>query len=177
MIGTTAARLTIGALFAGHGAQKLLGWFEGPGMEGTKQMTASLDLAPVTPNAYAVALSEGLGGALFAAGLATPLAGSALIGTMITAVRKVHLPNGPWVTKGGYEYNLVLIAAITALTEVGPGKASLDHLFGTEKSGWKWALGSLALGAAASTAVIEVGRRNAAANPAPASDPAAEATN
>jgi putative oxidoreductase len=171
MIATTAARVTIGALFAGHGVQKLFGWFGGPGIEGTKQMTQSLQLGPVTPNAYAVGLSEGLGGAMFAAGLATPLAASSLIGTMITAIRKVHLPNGPWVTSGGYEYNLVLIGAVAALTEIGPGRISLDHLLGTERSGWKWALGALALGAASSTAVIEAGKRQAAAAPA-ATEPA-----
>ena len=165
MIARTAARFTIGALFAGHGAQKLFGWFGGPGLEGTKQMTQSLGLAPVTPNAYAAGLSEGLGGAMFAAGLATPLAASSLIGTMITAIRKVHFPNGVWVTQGGYEYNLVLIAAVTALTEIGPGTVSLDRILGTERSGPKWALAALALGAAASTAVIEVGKRQAAAQP------------
>ena len=46
-----------------------------------------------------------------ALGLATPLASAALIGTMLTAIQRVHLKNGPWVTKGGYEYNVVLIAA------------------------------------------------------------------
>jgi putative oxidoreductase len=181
MFATTAARVTIGALFAGHGSQKLLGWFDGPGLEGAKQMTKSLDLAPVTPNAYAVGLSEGLGGALFAVGLATPLAASSLIGTMITAIRKVHLPNGPWVTKGGYEYNLVLIGAVAALTEAGPGPISLDHLLGVETSGWKWALAALALGAVTSTAVIENGKRLAeresagpsAEDPADGSAPAA----
>ena len=39
---------------------------------------------------------------------------------MITAIRKVHAPKGPWVTNGGYEYNLTLIAAMLTLAEVGP---------------------------------------------------------
>ena len=45
---------------------------------------------------------------------------------MITAIRKVHLAKGPWVTNGGYEYNLTLIAAMLALTEAGPGRPSVD---------------------------------------------------
>ena len=112
MIGNLAARVAIGALFVGHGTQKLFGWFDGPGFEGTQQMTKNLNLHPAKPNALAVGVSEAGGGALLALGLATPLAASTLIGTMITAIRKVHLTNGPWVTKGGYEYNLVLIAAL-----------------------------------------------------------------
>ena len=41
---------------------------------------------------------------------------------MVTAIRKVHAPKGPWVTEGGYEYNLALIAAMAAITETGPGQ-------------------------------------------------------
>ena len=29
---------------------------------------------------------------------------------MTTAIRKVHLPNGPWAAEGGWEYNAVLMA-------------------------------------------------------------------
>ena len=29
---------------------------------------------------------------------------------MLTAIHRVHLKNGPWLTDQGYEYNLVLIA-------------------------------------------------------------------
>jgi putative oxidoreductase len=157
-----ATRAVVGGLFIGHGTQKLFGWFGGPGREGTEQMMTSLELRPGKHHALAAGASEALGGALVAAGLATPLASSALIGTMITAIRKVHLRNGPWVTNGGYEYNLVLIATLLSLAESGPGELSLDHAFGIERRGLKWALTALALGAAASTAVIEYGRRQGA---------------
>jgi len=167
MIGNLAARVAIGALFVGHGTQKLFGWFDGPGFEGTQPMTKNLNLHPAKPNALAVGISEAGGGALLALGLATPLAASTLIGTMITAIRKVHLKNGPWVTKGGYEYNLVLIAACAAIAEHGPGPISLDHLLGIEKSGAKWSVAALALGAAVSSAVIAAGAKAAPAAPAP----------
>ena len=55
-----------------------------------------------------------------------PVAAGLITGTMITAIRKVHAPKGPWVTQGGYEYNAVLIAAMVALTETGPGRPSVD---------------------------------------------------
>ncbi len=52
--------------------------------------------------------------------------------------------NGPWAANGGWEYNAVLIGAVTALAETGPGDLSLDHALGTERSGPEWALASLA---------------------------------
>ncbi len=152
------ARLVIGGLFIGHGTQKLKGWFGGPGIDGTTGMMESLDMHPPRRHAVAAGVSETAGGALLAAGLLTPLASSALIGTMITAIQKVHLANGPWNTKGGYEYNLVLIAALLALAEEGPGSLSLDGAVGLRTQGLPWSLGALALGAAASTATIETGR-------------------
>ena len=61
------------------------------------------------------------GGALLAAGLATPAAAAAITGVMATAIRTVHQPNGPWVTENGWEYPAVIIAAVLAIAEVGPG--------------------------------------------------------
>lgn len=156
-----AARVTIGGLFVGHGAQKLKGWFGGPGLEGTEGMMKSLEMHPPRRNAVAAGVTEVAGGALLALGFATPLACASLIGTMITAIRKVHLPQGPWVAEGGYEYNLVLIAGLLALAEEGPGDVSLDAALGVERTGVVWSLVALALGAGASTASIELGRRNA----------------
>jgi putative oxidoreductase len=156
-----AARVTIGGLFVGHGAQKLKGWFGGPGLERTEGMMESLEMHPPRRNALAAGVTEVAGGSLLALGLATPLACASLIGTMITAIRKVHLPQGPWATEGGYEYNLVLIAALLALAEEGPGDVSLDAALGSERTGVPWGLAALALGAGASTASIELGRRNA----------------
>jgi putative oxidoreductase len=49
-----------------------------------------------------------------------------LTGVMTTAIRKVHLKNGPWASKGGYEYNAVLIAAMAAIADTGPGRPSVD---------------------------------------------------
>src|SRR5947209_4331600 len=126
-LGLTALRLVVGGLFAGHGAQKLFGWFGGHGLEGTGHFFESLGLRPGRRHATAAGATEAGGGALLALGLLTPAAAAGLIGTMFTAIRKVHGPKGPWVTDGGYEYNLVLIAAVIALADVGPGDWSLDH--------------------------------------------------
>jgi len=160
-IGRFVARGVIGSLFIGHGAQKLFGSFDGPGIEGTSGMMESIDMRPARRNAYAAGASEAGGGALLLAGLATPLACAALIGTMITAVRKVHLPNGLWATNGGYEYNVALVAFLVALAEDGPGDVSLDRVLGTERTGPGWGLLALVLGVAASTLAVEAGRSGA----------------
>ena len=70
--------------------------------------------------------AEAVGGALLTLGALTPVAAGLITGTMITAIRKVHAPKGPWATDGGYEYNLTLIAVMLALTETGPGRPSVD---------------------------------------------------
>jgi putative oxidoreductase len=167
-----AARGLIGGLFIGHGTQKLLGWFGGPGMSGTESMMQSLGMHPTRRNALAAGVTETAGGTLLALGLGTPLASAGLIGTMTTAIRKVHAPNGPWVSQGGWEYNAVLIAALTVIAEQGPGAASLDHALGLERSGPAWGLGALALGVAASFATVELAHRSAP--PVPPVGPADE---
>jgi putative oxidoreductase len=172
-IGRFLVRLIIGGLFVGHGTQKLRGWFGGPGVAGTEQMMDALKLHPPRRNALAAGATETAGGALLAAGLATPLAAAGLIGVMLTAIRTVHLPNGPWAANGGYEYNLVLIAALLGLVDGGPGELSLDRALGIHDTGPEWALGALALGAAASALTVELGRRtaNKAVGAGPATPP------
>jgi putative oxidoreductase len=141
-------RLVVGGLFFGHGTQKLFGWFDGHGLDATAQGFEQMGMRPGKRNAVAAGVAEAGGGAALALGLATPLSAATLTATMLTAIHRVHLKNGPWLTKGGYEYNLVLIAAVLALAETGPGRPSLDAALGRERSGPGWALAALALGAA-----------------------------
>ena len=171
------ARVTIGLLFVGHGTQKLFGWFGGHGPEGTAQFFDSLGLKPGGRNAVLAGLSEAGGGALFAAGAATPLAAAAVSGSMITAIKTTHWEKGVWMTSGGYEYNLVLLASVFGLTENGPGRWSVDGMLGRERWGTRWALAALAAGAAGSAAVIAAAAREFAdettEEPAPEREPAA----
>ncbi|HEY2222086.1 DoxX family protein [Actinomycetospora sp.] len=152
-IGMAVLRLVVGLLFVGHGMQKLAGWFGGGGIDGTAQGFESMGLKPGRDNAVAAGASEAGGGALLAAGLATPLAATMISGAMASAFYHVHMPNGPWVTKGGWEYNAVLTAVVFAVAAVGPGKLSLDHALGIERSGAGVALGALGVGALGSAAV------------------------
>ncbi len=146
-IGRLLLRLAVGGFFIGHGTQKLFGWFGGNGLDATAQSFEQLGLRPGKPNAIAAGVAEAGGGALLATGLATPLAASVRTATMLTAIDTVHAKNGPWLTNGGYEYNVVLIVAVLALVEVGPDGLSLDAIRGRERSGSRWALAALLTGA------------------------------
>ncbi|MFZ0044159.1 MAG: DoxX family protein [Solirubrobacteraceae bacterium] len=166
-IGRLILRVVVGGYFFGHGTQKLFGWFGGHGPDATGQFFENLGLRPGKQHALAAGGAEAGGGALLVLGAATPLASSVLIATMLTAINRVHLKNGPWVSDQGYEYNLVLIAVALALAETGPGSPSIDDARGSTMHGPGWALVALllgALGAAGAHAVAE-------AAPAPAPEP------
>jgi putative oxidoreductase len=149
-VGRFLLRASIGGFFIGHGTQKLFGWFGGHGLAATGQFFESIGLRPGRRQALAAGIAESGGGTLLAAGLATPAAAAALTAVMLTAIRAIHLEKGPWVSEGGYEYNVVLIAGVLALTDLGPGDWSLDSALGLERRGAKWMLGALAAGAAGS---------------------------
>jgi putative oxidoreductase len=144
MLAITLVRILIGALFIGHGTQKLFGWFGGHGPEGTGQFFESLGLRPGKRNAIAAGAAEAGGGALLATGMATPVAGAALHSVMTSAIRHVHAEKGPWSSDGGWEYNAVLMAAVLAIVE--------------ERNGTTWALASLAAGVAGSLIASEIAR-------------------
>jgi len=112
--------------------------------------------------AFLVAVSE-TSGLVFALGLVTPLAALALATTMVVAVGTVHWKNGFFSTKGGYEFNLALWAAVIAVAAIGPGRFSLDRAFGWDDnlSGVWWGVGVLAASLAAAGAVLASRRKSA----------------
>ncbi|HKG65819.1 MAG TPA: DoxX family protein [Solirubrobacteraceae bacterium] len=165
-VGRLLLRGVVGPLFVGHGTQKLFGWFDGHGPDATGGFFESIGLRPGKRHATAAGWSETLGGVLLTLGALTPVAQTLITGTMVTAIRKVHAQNGPWVTANGFEYNLTLIALTAALTETGPGSPSVDAaLFGDSLKGKGWALAALAAGVAGSYLVTE---RMVEATPEPA---------
>ncbi len=154
-IGRLFLRGVVGPLFVGHGTQKLFGWFGGHGLDGTGGFFENLGLRPGKRHATAAGAAEAGGGLLLTLGALTPLTAAMISGTMITAIRKVHLSKGPWVTEGGYEYNLALIGAMAALAEVGPGRPSVDAALFPNFKGKGWTLAALAAGAAGSYLATE----------------------
>ena len=156
-VGLLLLRLGAGGVLAAHGAQKLLGWFGGHGIEGTGQFMESVGYAPGRASATAAGLAEAGGGTLLALGLATPAAGAAAAGAMAGAAA-VHAPNGFFNQEGGYEYAATLGLAATGLAVTGPGRLSLDHALGHALDrGW---MVPAALGATAAVTAVIVGARN-----------------
>ena len=127
ILGLLILRVGIGLILAARGAQKLFGWWGGPGMAKWAESVQRLRIRPATPWAWIAALSEFGGGLLLALGLLSPLGSLAIIGAMLVAIATVHLANGFWNGKRGYEFNLSLILAAAALALTGPGGYSLDN--------------------------------------------------
>ena len=149
--GIAILRAVVGGLFIGHGLQKLLGKFGGPGLDGTAGLFETLGLRPGKFHATAAGVAETGGGALLVAGAATPLASAAVTGTMTVAIKTVHAPKGPWVTEGGYEYAAVMMATVFAITAAGPGALSIDR----RSWGTGWALAQLAAGVAGGLGMVK----------------------
>jgi putative oxidoreductase len=126
--GLLLLRLVVGLTLAAHGSQKLFGWFGGSGIGGWIGVVERLRIRPAQPWAWIAACSEFAGGLLVAAGLLWPLGSFAIVGAMLVAIATVHWPKGFFVTKGGFEFNLTLIASALALALTGPGPYSLDGL-------------------------------------------------
>ena len=143
--GILLLRIVVGTTIAGHGLQKLLGWFDGPGLKGVEQMFRKLGFPAAAAMAVLAALAE-TGGLLFAVGLLTPLAALGIAIVMLNAIGSVHWKNGFWNSAGGFEFPLVMLAAVVAVAATGPGRFSADAAIGWERSisGLWWGVGALA---------------------------------
>jgi putative oxidoreductase len=165
--GLLGLRLTLGGYLAAHGAQKLFGALEGPGLDETATQFHHVGLKPSRAMAALAGGSEFVGGLLTAAGLADPVGPVAIAGAM-TVATTVHGDNGPMGAKGGYELALSNLAAGLALAATGPGRYSLDAVLGRRlpKPLVKLTVaGAAALTAYNVAAVIRTRRQKASAAP------------
>ena len=127
-------RLMLGLVIFPHGAQKVLGWFGGYGLEGTLAFFTHTMNIPYVFAVLAIA-AEFLGSIGLIVGLLTRVAAFGIACNMGVAIFMVHLPNGffmNWTGKQageGFEYHLLVIAIALALMIKGGGRWSLDGLF------------------------------------------------
>ncbi|MBI3080584.1 MAG: DoxX family protein [candidate division NC10 bacterium] len=127
-------RLALGAIFIGHGGQKLFGWFGGYGPKGTIGYFQQALGVPPALTVLAM-LAEFLGGLGVLLGFLTRPAAAGIIVVMPVAVAKVHWGHGfflNWELKPerghGIEMNLALIGMALTLLIAGGGAYSVDRL-------------------------------------------------
>lgn len=155
-LGVLTLRLVVGGLLAGHGAQKLFGSFGGPGHSGTAGWLESLGLRPGHVWAWMAGGGEFGGGLLTALGLGGPLGPVMVMSAMTTAAMRGHWGKPIWATSGGAELPVTNIAVGTALALSGPGRYSLDRLFGVKLPGWLTTLFTIgALGTALYSSFVQ----------------------
>lgn len=123
-----AVRIPVGIIFFAHGAQKLFGWFGGYGLAGTGQWMDSIGLQPGMLLALLAGGAEFLGGLALLIGLLVRPASAVLAFTMLVAIFSAHISKGLFMSNGGYEYALTLLAVSVALAISGAGRCSLDRL-------------------------------------------------
>lgn len=119
-------RLLVGIVLLAHGWQKLAA-----GIAVTSAGFAEAGVPLATAAAAFVTLAEVVGGGLLVAGAFTTVASGVLFGVMLGAAVVVHVPNGIFVQKGGWELVGVIGAGLLVFAAAGPGRYSVDHLVGT----------------------------------------------
>jgi len=120
-------RLGVGVVMAAHGAQKLFGWFGGPGLAKTAEnFSEQLGLEPGMTMAALAGGAEFFGGLFVLVGFLTRLSGLAVAATMGTAIVVVH-PDAFFAANNGMEYPLTLMLGSLTLAIGGPGALSFDQ--------------------------------------------------
>jgi putative oxidoreductase len=115
-------RIAVGIVFAAHGGQKLFMM----GFDGVAGFFGSLGVPLPMVAAIGVTLVELVGGIALIVGVGTRYVAGLLALDMLVALFMVHLPNGIFVSEGGYELVLVLAAAALFFALGGPGVWSVD---------------------------------------------------
>jgi putative oxidoreductase len=162
--GILVLRVVLGLMMAAHGAQKLFGWWNGPGLKGVYGWLGSMRFRGGWLPVVLLVAAELGGGGLLALGLLTPFAAVAIVAAMTVAIALVHWQKGFFNTNGGYELNLLIAASAVALAALGGGRFSLDRALGwaDNLSGTWWGVGVLAAGVLAGALMVTAGRRHAA---------------
>ncbi|MGC0417132.1 DoxX family protein [Embleya sp. AB8] len=124
-LGLVLLRIVVGLTMAGHGTQKLFGWFDGGGLDGTGQFFTASGYPSGKAMATVAGLTETFGGLALVLGLCTPLAAAGIIGTMINAIAVKW--DGGFFAPDGVEYELLLTAAAATLALTGPGRLAADR--------------------------------------------------
>lgn len=123
-------RLALGVVMFPHGAQKLLGWFGGPGWNGTIETFGGMGF-PAWSTILLILL-ESVGSLLLIAGLLTRIMAAGFLTSISICMFMNHVQNGFFMNwfgqkQGeGFEYHLLVIGIAIALLLKGGGMFSVD---------------------------------------------------
>jgi putative oxidoreductase len=151
-------RVALGLTVAAHGAQKLFGWFGGPGITGFAGFLESLGFRRAKAWSVVAGLAETGGGLLLAFGFLTPFAVAVVIGVMVAASVLVHRPHGFFAADGGWELPAVIATGTASVAIAGPGAYAVDTAMELGVTGPAWAAGAIVLGVVLAGVVVAVGR-------------------
>ncbi len=127
----TITRLVVGILFFYHGAQKMLGWWGGPGFTNMMHGFEAGGIPPVL--AFLAIAAEFFGGIGLILGLLARIAAFGITVNMIVAIAAVNWANGLSMNwngqqKGeGIEFHLLVLAITISVMIFGAGSLSIDR--------------------------------------------------
>jgi len=112
-------RASIGAIFIVHSLKKF-----DPSWEIWLVETAGLPPEMRLP----IALAEFIGGILLIAGVFTRITSVIFSIIILGAIFNIRWENGFFISQGGWEWDLVMLAAVLSIIAAGPGRVSISHL-------------------------------------------------
>ena len=111
-------RASIGVIFIVHSLKKFdpswQEWLVGIGIPPEMQLP--------------IALAELIGGIFLVVGVLTRITGAIFSVILLGAIFHIRWENGFFVSKGGWEWDLVMLAATLLIIVAGPGRTSISHL-------------------------------------------------
>jgi putative oxidoreductase len=117
-------RLLLGTIMFMHGYQKLV--IDGLGR--TTQGFESMSIPVAIVSAAFVTVVEVVGSVLVVVGALIPVVAACYLVVMVGAAVFVHIPNGIFVSAGGWELVGAIAAVLLALAAAGSGRYGVDHL-------------------------------------------------
>lgn len=157
-LGLLVLRVAVGALFIGHGLQKVFGWWGGPGLGGFRDSLADVGFRSADILTYVAAGGQIAAGVLLVLGLFTPIAAAGALGYLVTSIlAEASIAHdearlSAFLTDG-HEYQVVLLCAVAAIILVGPGRYGLDAGRGWARRPFLGSIAALILGAGAGVAI------------------------
>jgi putative oxidoreductase len=111
-------RAAIGAIFIVHSLKKFdPSW---------QEWLISVGLPPEMQ--LPIALAELIGGILLVVGVLTRISGAVFAIILLGAIFHIRWENGFFVSQGGWEWDLIMLASVLSIIAVGPGRIAISHV-------------------------------------------------